>query len=142
MSYKTSPIDTPNFSWVMDGAGTIIGVLSNIGNYTQFGASSSNVKKTALTANSTVLIPANQYLQAIAIAETSGNASGAVLNIGTTDGANDILAIPIQANLLNIIDLSQLIKAAFSLSASTTIYINCSNWGSAVVNITFIMGTF
>lgn len=96
---------------------------------------------TAVTANTTVSIPAGYMIQDIVLQNTTANAITGGVRIGTTDTGVDVaISIAVGANALFTIPDATLLKRVFSMSGSTTLYLQTVTlWNSASINIYFFL---
>jgi hypothetical protein len=92
----------------------------------------------ALANNSTMLVPANNYIQAITIKNLSANAF--TLNVGTSALGNDVVSIIVVGNSLQTIQQVNLGSSIFDID--TTLYLSSANWNNASINITAIIMGF
>lgn len=98
----------------------------------------------AVTANTTVVIPAGYSILQIIVANTTANAVTGGVKIGTTTGAtNVVLALAVGANSIQAIpDASVLIKV-FSRTVNQTLFLQAvTSWNSANLNIYFVLRKF
>lgn len=96
--------------------------------------------RTAIAANDTsVTIPANYRIASITIKETANNAITGGLDIGTTNGGQQIVAAyTVTALLYKTIEDSAIVTTGKVFAADTPIYINAhTGWNSANLNIQF-----
>jgi hypothetical protein len=98
------------------------------------------VKEDAITGDTTLtnVVPAGYLLQYIIFEETAGNA--ATIDLGTTDGGNDVFT----GQIIAASDITTVVlNKVFSLSTTTSLYINDdqvgSDWNSASVNVTIVL---
>jgi hypothetical protein len=96
-----------------------------------------NLKISAATANTTLVIPAGWMLEAVVIENLTANAVTGGVRVGTTDGgAEVVVAQAVAANALVRIADAALLKGVFSTSADQTLYIQAvTSWNSASLNI-------
>lgn len=94
-----------------------------------------------VTANTTVVIPAGMCILQIVVENTSGSAITGGLKIGTTSGGVDVIvALTVSANSIQHVSDASLLKAVFSSSANTTLYIQAVTlWNSASINLHFVL---
>ncbi len=94
----------------------------------------------AQTANFTLTIPANNYIQNIFVNETAGAAITGGLNIGTTALATDVVnARAVGASSIQMIPAASILKQVFSTSATQQLFISAgSSWNGASINIEVI----
>lgn len=100
-----------------------------------------NLPYSAITGNSTVIVPAGYSIDRIYIKNTTANAVTGGIKIGTTSGGTDVVnALAIGANYNNIVEDSSIVaKQFFSDTANTTLYLQAvTSWNSASLNITLI----
>lgn len=107
---------------------------------------SNKAKIKAQTANFTLLLPANQFIQYIIFIETAGNAVTGGIDIGTTNGGTQVAsAVTVGANSLVVIPetgTGSIVKRGFSTSAATTIYFNAhTSWNNASVDCQIVYGS-
>lgn len=105
-----------------------------------FFPSSSSVL-TAVTANTTFVVPAGYYIVNVLYQNTTANIVTGGVRVGTTDGGVDVVvALAIGANAIGAIPNATLLKQYFSSSVNTTLYIQTVTlWNSASLNLTFVM---
>lgn len=96
----------------------------------------------ALTAASTVQLPASTFIQDIIIEEDSGAAPTNV-RIGTTENGSDVLASStMSASSIMIPEDTSKGTRAFSRTAAQTLYISAGSFGSSRLNVTIVYGYF
>lgn len=103
-----------------------------------------SLKKLAATgvtaANSTLVLPANAYIQRIIVKNNTANAITGGIAIGTTNGGADIMvALAVAGNAL-VTDIGTgLLKSIFSTSATQQIFLDAVvSWNSANVDVTIV----
>lgn len=92
---------------------------------------------TAVTANTTFVVPAGFVISYIVVYNTTANAVTGGIRIGTTNGGAEVLAaLAVGASALyRIFDAAILLKV-FSMSADTTLYLQAVvAWNSASLNV-------
>lgn len=92
------------------------------------------------TANSSMVLPANAYIQRVIVNNNTANAITGGIKIGSTAGGVDIMAaMTVGANAL-VTDIGTgLLKSIFSLSTTQQIFIDAvASWNSASVDVTII----
>lgn len=101
--------------------------------------SASIITALAVTSNATVSIPSGNVIQHLVIQNTTGNAVTGGIRIGTTDGGVDVvIAVAVGANALFSVLDATLLKRVFSMSGSTTLYIQTVTlWNSSSLNFYF-----
>ena len=92
---------------------------------------------TAITANTTVSIPAAYRITNISMENTTANAVTGGIKIGNTDGGTEVLvAEPVTANEVLEVAAADILIKLHSTSAATTLYIQAvSAWNSASLTI-------
>lgn len=97
-----------------------------------------------VTGNSTVTIPAGYSILQIIFENTTGNPIIGGLKIGTTDGGTDVVAAyAVGANSLNRVADVSILKAGFSKTVDTALYIQAVTlWNSASINLHFVLRKF
>ena len=100
-----------------------------------------NLSSLNISANSTVVIPAGYSILQVIIENTTSNAVTGGIKVGTTSGDTDVVAsLAIGANALFAIPDATILKKIFSLSSSTTLYIQTLTlWNSANLNFHFVL---
>ena len=102
--------------------------------------------KNTLTAvaapNSTVVLPANSYIQQIIILNTTGNIVLGGIKIGTTSGAVDVVAaVAVGANATVTVTDALLLKRYFSATNPQTLFIDAvTGFNSASLTIVIVWG--
>ena len=104
----------------------------------------SKINTLNIVSDTTVVIPAEMSILQIVIQNTTGNAIVGGLKVGTTDGGVDVVvALSVSANSIQVITDAVLLKAAFSTSQDTTLYIKAVTlWNSASINLYFVLRKF
>jgi hypothetical protein len=97
-----------------------------------------------VASNTTVVVPAGMSILQIIIENTTGNAVVGGVKIGTSSGATDVVAaFAVASSSLTHVSDSVLLKAVFSMTADTTLYIQAVTlWNSASLNIHFVLRSF
>jgi hypothetical protein len=95
----------------------------------------------AITANTTLSLPANWAIDSIFFTNTTANAVTGGLRLGTSAGAADIVAAqPIAANAIGHIAPASILLRLFSTSGSQTIFAQAvTAWNGASVNLSFML---
>jgi hypothetical protein len=95
----------------------------------------------AVTADTTISIPAGWAIERIHFAETAGSAVTGGIRIGTTSGASDVLTPqPVGANALDTVDETSIHKRIFSRSAAQTLFIQAvASWNGASLELSFTL---
>lgn len=95
----------------------------------------------AVTANTTISIPAGWAIAAIHYAETAGNDITDGVKIGATDGAADVVAAQaVDANAIGTIADADILRKVFSRSDAQTLFVQAvSSWNSASVEFSFAL---
>jgi hypothetical protein len=95
----------------------------------------------AVTANTTVSIPAGWSISQIMFANTTANAVTGGVRIGTTSGATDVVgAQAIGANAIDTISDANILKKVFSRSAAQTLFIQAvTSWNGASVEFAIVL---
>jgi hypothetical protein len=95
----------------------------------------------AVTADTTISIPAGWSIERIHFAETSGNAVTGGIKIGTTSGASDVVAPQsVGANALGTIAETSIDKRIFSRSSAQVLFIEAvASWSGASVELSFVL---
>ena len=91
----------------------------------------------AVTSNTTAVVPAGFAIAGIYIINTTSNAVTGGIKIGTTSGATDVVvAQAVGANALVSVSDATLLKRIFSTSVEQTLYIQAvSAWNSASLTV-------
>jgi hypothetical protein len=92
------------------------------------------IKTNSVSANAQISLPANSMILAIVINETAGNPISGGLNVGTTSGASNVLALPVAANSTSGVNNSSLNNAVFLTAASLFLSAG-SAWNGASINV-------
>lgn len=129
----------------LGGNGTKPVIVNNTGVFTApaSGIMFSKAQALAVTsANSSISIPANAFIQQIIIENTTANAVTGGIKIGTTASATDVVAaLTVAGNTLTPVLPTAMLKPIFSTSASQTLFIDAVvAWNSASVNVTVVYG--
>ncbi|MGE3832991.1 MAG: DUF2793 domain-containing protein [Parvibaculaceae bacterium] len=95
----------------------------------------------AVTADTTISIPAGWAIERIHFAETAGSAVTGGIRIGTTSGASDVVAAQtVGANALDAVDEASILKRIFSRSTAQTLFIQAAtSWNGASVELSFTL---
>lgn len=95
----------------------------------------------AVTANTTISIPAGWAISQILFANTTANAVSGGIRIGTTSGAADVVnAQAVGANAIGSIDDANILLKIFSRTAAQTLFIQAvTAWNSASVELSFVL---
>jgi hypothetical protein len=95
----------------------------------------------AVTADTTISIPAGWSIERIHFAETAGNAVTGGIKIGTTSGASDVVTPqPVGANALGTIAETSIDKRIFSRSSAQVLFIEAvASWNGASVELSFVL---
>lgn len=117
----------------------IQGITGSTGATGAADASASIITALTVTGNTTVSIPAGNIIQDLVIENTTGNAVTGGIKIGTTNGGTDVvLALAVGSNSLQTVLDAALLKRVFSMSGSTTLYVQTVTlWNSASLNLYF-----
>jgi len=93
-----------------------------------------------ITANDTIVIPANFAIAAICVQNTTANAVTGGIKIGTTNGGTEVLtATAISGNFIDVIETT-LSKRWYSTTADTTLYVQAvTSWNSASLKFTICL---
>jgi hypothetical protein len=102
---------------------------------------SPGVKVNAVTANTTISIPAGWAIDQVHFANTTANAVTGGIKIGTTSGATDVVAAQaVGANALDTIADANVLKKVFSRSVAQTLFIQAvTAWNSASLELSFVL---
>ena len=87
-------------------------------------------------------VPPGFGIDEVAWVETAGNTVNGGLDIGTTDGGNDVVAaFPIAGGSMGLFGqgtTNQILKCVFSLSVPQILYVHAhTGWNNAVLNLYF-----
>jgi hypothetical protein len=96
---------------------------------------------TAITANTTFVVPAGWAIDDIFIINTTANAVTGGIRIGTTDGGVDVVvAFAVAGSLVGHIPEASMLKRFFSSSVDTTLYLQTVTlWNSASLNLRVVL---
>lgn len=94
------------------------------------------------SANSSLVVPANAFIQQIIVKNNTANAVTGGLKFGTSSGAVDIVAaLTVGASALIFAVDSAILKRIFSTSATQQVFIDAVvAWNNANVDITIVYG--
>lgn len=94
-----------------------------------------------LTSNGTIDIPAGHCICQLVIENTTANDVLGGIKIGTTNGGTEVIAsLTATGNTLSHCPDATFIKKIFSMSATTTLFIQAvTSWNSANINITVLL---
>jgi hypothetical protein len=95
----------------------------------------------AVTANTTVSIPAGWAIGEIHFANTTGNAVTGGIRIGTSAGGTDVVAAQaVAGNAIDTLADASILKKVFSRTAAQTLHIQAvTAWNGASVELAFVM---
>ncbi|MGE0212735.1 MAG: DUF2793 domain-containing protein [Parvibaculaceae bacterium] len=95
----------------------------------------------AVTANTTVSIPAGWAIEAIHYAETAGNAVTGGVRIGTTSGGTDVVAAQaVGASSLGTVASGDILKRVFSRTVAQTLHVQAvTAWNSASLELSVML---
>ncbi|WP_027060545.1 hypothetical protein [Mesorhizobium loti] len=95
--------------------------------------------KNAVTANTTISVPAGWYIADIVFANTTANAVTGGVKIGTTSGATDVVAAQaIAGSAIGKVPDASILKTLFSRTAAQTLFIQTvTSWNGASVELSF-----
>lgn len=121
--------DAIDFSY--DDNGTLITYNTNTG----------PIHKNAVTANTTIAVPAGMALKGIFFANGAASAVTGGVKIGTTSGATDVVAAQaVGASAVGHVADAALLKRLFSTSAGQSLFIQAvTSWASASVSFRFTL---
>lgn len=96
------------------------------------------------TANGTLTVPARWKIDFITFDETASHAVTGGMDLGTTDGGQEILAAwAVGSGTITVPTDVAVLKRAFSVSVDTTVFVNAhTSWNSASVNVTLQLSQF
>jgi hypothetical protein len=96
-----------------------------------------SVRLTAVTNDTTFVVPAGYMIEAIAIRNTTANAVTGGIKIGTTSGGTDVVAAQaVGANALVVITDASILLRYFSATLNTTLYLqDVTAWNSASLEV-------
>ncbi|MFL5259296.1 MAG: DUF2793 domain-containing protein [Hyphomicrobiales bacterium] len=95
----------------------------------------------AVSANTTLSIPAGWAIDKIHYAETAGNAVTGGIKIGTSSGGSDVVsAQAVGANALDTVADGNVLKKVFSRSSAQTLFVQAvTAWNAASVELSFVL---
>lgn len=104
-------------------------------------AALSNNVLTAITSNSTFIVPAGWAIDDIFIMNSTANVITGGVKIGTTNGGIDVvIALAVGANFVGHIPEATMLKRFFSDTADQTLYIQAVTlWNSASLNLRIVL---
>lgn len=100
------------------------------------------IKLTAVTANTSFVLPANSFIQQVLIQNNTANAVTGGVILGTSSAGLDVAtAVAVGANAVTFIPQAVMLKSWFSTSATQTVWISTATlWNSASLTVLIVYG--
>ena len=104
-------------------------------------ATTSSSNLLAVTANTSIVVPAGFAISQVIVENTTANAVTGGIRVGTTGGGADVVvALAVGANALTAVADAAVLKRFFSRTATQTLFVEAVvAWNSANVNFFLVL---